>query len=265
MRTLPLLALLLAAAAPAAGQGIVIPLRCEGACPADGTLPRIAVDSVEMWATVERGAATTHVEHHFHVPAGAADAAFFVPLPADATITGVSVYLEGTLVRYNEASGPDVSRWIVEGIVRDRPDAGLGAYAGAPLVHVPLLAGAAGPYRVQVSYVQPLRTENGTLTYRYPLSAGGAAARAGQVTLGATVRTEAGFRDLRSPSHAVDVTWGTEAGRCRPQAACGFTSVPSRRVRIVRAAPGPGDRARDFELVYTPAEAGDARRSVSVP
>jgi hypothetical protein len=271
MRTLPLLALLSLAAAPAAAQGIVIPLRCDRECPANGSLPRISVDSVRMWATLERGSATTHVDHRFHNElAGAVDAAFFFPLPADATISSVSVYRDGTLDQYNEWSGPDESRWIAEGIARGRDGSGrdasrLEGYAGRALVHVAvrLPAGAAG--RLQIIYRQPIQAENGLHTYRYPLSAGGEAARAGHVALGATVRTETGFRDLRSPSHAVQVEWGTELGRCPPQSACGTTSVPSQRVKVIRLTPAPGDWTRDFELVYTAADAAGERRSASHP
>lgn len=266
MRTLPLLALLVLAAAPATAQGIVISIRCDHECPANGTLPRIAADSVQVSASVDRGVAITHVDHHFHnALAGEVDAAFFFPLPADAEVYGVSVFLDGRLEQYQRWSGPDESRWIVAGIAREWPDAGLGAYAGAPLVHVPVRVPAEGSHRVQISYAQPMLAENGTFTYRYPLSAGGGAAPAGRLTLHATVRTEAGFRDLRSPSHAVRVEWGTEAGRCRPEAACGSTAVGSSRVKIVHFAAGPGDRARDFELVYTPAEPDGQGRSASFP
>jgi hypothetical protein len=266
MRTLPLLALLVLAAAPAGAQGIVIPLRCDRECPANGSLPRIGVDSVEVWATVERGVATTRVEHQFHnVLHSAVEAAFFFPLPAGATIRTVSVYDGQELDRYDEWTGPDESRWIAEGIVRGRLDSGLEGYAGAELVHVPVRLSARGSGRVKISYTQPMVAENGTFTYRYPLATGGEAARAGHVTLGATVETEAGFRDLRSPSHAVRVEWGTEAGRCRPEAACGYTNVSSRRVKVVRLTPGPGDRARDFEIAWTAAEPDGARRSVSIP
>ncbi|HST59769.1 MAG TPA: VIT domain-containing protein [Longimicrobium sp.] len=264
MRTVSLLALLALAAAPAAAQGIVIPLRCERACPADGALPRMAADSVEVWAAVYPGVAITHVDHHFHTE-DALDAAFFFPLPADANVYGVSVSFDGGDDQHLPWSDAGESRRIVEGIVRERPDAGLGAYAGTALMHVPVHIPAGGAHRVQISYAQPMTARGGTFTYRYPLAAGGTAAHAGHVTFGATVTTETGFRDLRSPSHTVEVEWGTEAGPCRPEAACGFTDVPSRRVKIVLFTPGPGDRARDFELVFTPADSEVERRNVSIP
>ncbi|HYW14512.1 MAG TPA: hypothetical protein VE871_21270 [Longimicrobium sp.] len=264
MRTLPLLALLALAAAPVAAQGIVIPLRCERACAADGTPPRIAADRVEVWAAVYRGVAITHVDHHFHT-VGAVEGAFFFPLPADADVYGVSLYLDGGDEQHQPWSDPGESQRMVDAIIRERPDAGLAPYRGAALVHVPVRVPAAGAHRVQISYAQPMTAHDGTFTYRYPLAAGGAAARAGHMTFGATVTTETGFRDLRSPTHAVDVEWGTEAGRCRPEAACGSTTVGSQRVKIIRFTPSPGDRARDFELVYTPADSATARRNVSSP
>jgi hypothetical protein len=264
MRTLPLLAFLALAAAPVAAQGIVIPPRCERGCAADGSLPHIAADSVEVWAAVYRGVAITHVDHHFHTD-GAVEGAFFFPLPADADVYGVSISVDGGGERHPPWSSPAESRRMVDAIIRERPDAGLAAYRGTALVHVPVRVTAGGAHRVQISYAQPMTAHDGTFTYRYPLSAGGAAARAGQVTFGATVTTETGFRDLRSPSHAVHVEWGTESGPCRPQAACGSTSVGSRRVKIVRFTPSPGDRARDFELVFTPADSAAARRNASNP
>ncbi|HYW14513.1 MAG TPA: VIT domain-containing protein [Longimicrobium sp.] len=269
MRTLPLLALLSLAAAPAAAQGVVIPLRCDRECPANGTLPRMAVDSVKVWATVDGGVATTRVEHQFHnVLGGTVEAAFFFPLPVDATISSVSVYVDGKLEEYNRWSGPDESRWIAEGLVRWQEafgleEGGLEEYAGTALVHIPLRLAARSAGRVQISYRQPVVAENGTFTYRYPLSAG--AVPAGHLTLGATVKTETGFRDLRSPSHAVQVEWGTELRRCPPTAACGYTSGPSQRVKTIRLTPAPGDWTRDFEIVYTPADAADERRSASHP
>ncbi|HST59768.1 MAG TPA: hypothetical protein VLK84_13785 [Longimicrobium sp.] len=271
MRTLPLLALPLImlpllAAAPAAAQGIVVPVRCDRECPANGSLPGIAMDSVDVWVTVDRGVAVTRVDHRFsNVLHGAVESAFFFPLPVDATIRSVWVYMDGELEQYNRWSGPDESRWIAEGIVRHQPDAGLGAYAGTALMHVPVRLSARGTGRVQISYAQPVIAENGTFTYRYPLAAGREAARAGHLALGATVKTETGFRDLRSPSHAVQVEWGTELGRCPPQSACGSMSVPSRRVKTIRLTPAPGDWRRDFELVYTAADSAAERRNASHP
>ena len=55
-------------------------------------------------------------------------------------------------------------------------------------------------------------------------------------------------------------------GRCPPQSRCGFTSVPSRRVKVVRLEDKPDARTRDFVLVYVPAPApAEARDTTAAP
>jgi hypothetical protein len=263
MRILTLLALL-SLTGPAAAQGIVVPVGCRGGCPGD-RLPRtFALDTVQAWANLERGSARTSVDHVFrNQTADTVDAAFFFPLPADAIVYQVSVvdaarpaHDRDRLLQYNEWSRPDESRWILEGLMREGRDAVLREYAHAVLVHVPVRDIPPGGVRaLQIVYTQPLRAENGAISWRYPLRAGAGAAPAGHLALGLTVKTEAGFRDIASPSHTVDVQLGTEPGPCAPEERCGTKGYPSQRVRVVRMLASDGNRARDFELVYTPAAA----------
>jgi len=172
----------------------------------------------------------------------------------------VTVQEGSELVLYNEWSGPEESRWILEGLARERRDARLRQYAAASVVHVRIPAIAAhGSKRMQIGYSQPLRADGGVIAYRYPLSL---AAAAGHLTLGMTVKTEAGFQDVHSPSHAVDVQLGTESGRCLPQERCGTRGFPSERVRVIRLLSGRGARTRDFELRYTPVQAEGIGASV---
>lgn len=268
MRIIPIIALLVLAAAPAAAQGIVVPLRCEGACPADGRLPRsLAMDTVRVWGNVLRGHATIYVDHVVrNQTAGTLDGAFFFPLPPGAAIHTVSVFEGEELERYGDWSGPGESRRMLEEIVRERPDAGLREYAGTGVVHVEVPSiPPRGSQRVQIVYTQPLRAVDGTLSLRYPLSVGASVVDIGHLSIGFTVTTAAGFRDLRSPSHAVDVQPGTESARCPREMRCGYRGVTSHRVKIVRLRQGHGDRTRDFEILYTPEDAAAERRSASIP
>ena len=269
MRALPLLALLsISTAASAAAQAVVVPVRCHGACPAADRLPDLLeLDSVSVWAHLEREAAITYVDHTIRNPtAGIVDAAFFFPLPDDAVLERVHVQEGDELEVYNEWSGPDESRWILEGIVRERPDSRLRAYAGMRVVHIRIPSvPARGTQHLQIAYRQPLRAANGTLAYRYPLSLGAGVTPVGDLRLGMTVKTEAGFRELHSPSHPVEVHWGTEPGPCPLRARCGSMSVASYRVRVVRLQPAPDSRARDFEVVYTPDPPQAARNAAWRP
>lgn len=237
----------LAAPVTAPAQGILLPVRCADGCAAVS----LAIDSVQVWANVERGAAATYVNHVFRNHSDqAVDAAFFFPTPAGAELFRATVQIGGRLTQYNEWSGPDESRWLAQGIARERPPAGLPEHAATRVTHFPVKAiPPRGTVRMQIAYSQPLRAEGGAITWRYPLSTG---APIGHLRLGMEIKTEAGFADVRSPSHAVDVQWGQEPGPCQPQERCGTRGYPSERVRVIRMLRGDGARARDFELVYTP-------------
>lgn len=265
MRTLPLLALLsLAPAASAAAQAIVLPVSCQGACPAaERTRGALVLDTVAVWASVDGRGAATYVSHTIRNDTPAeVDGAFFFPLPRGAVVERVMVYKAyGPVDTYNEWSGPAESRRMIDEIVRQRPGSELRSFAGMEVVHVRVPSiPAGGTKHLQIGYREAPRARGAARVYRYPLAALGAGAPVSEFTLRLTVKTEAGFVDLRSPSHAVDVQWGTEMGRCPPQARCGFTSVASRRVKVVRLQDVADARTRDFVLVYTPA-AGPCRRA----
>jgi hypothetical protein len=271
---IPILILVsLAVAAPAASQAIVVPVRCQGACPAQ--LPALfPLDSVRAWANLGDGEANTSVFNVFsNETAGTTDAALFFPLPADATVYRVSVvdanrpaHDPNALLQYNEWSLDDESRWIAEGLMRDRGIDALREYAGTRVVHVSVRDIPPGGRRhVQIQYSQPLRAQDGAIAYRYPLNVGADASPLGDLRLGLEIKTEAGFVDVGSPSHAVDVHWGSESGRCLPQERCGTRGFPSERVRVIRLQPGQDDRGRDFRVVYTPRPAPADRRTVSTP
>lgn len=252
---IPLLPLLsLVAAAPALAQAIVVPIRCQGACPAAERLPGILpLDTVKVWMNVGPYASSTFVWHYFrNVTTGTVDAAFFLPLPDDVTVYSVSVSRGAELIQYNEWSREDEARWILRGLAREGRGALLRDYGRRRLVHVPLRDIPPGETRqVQVSYSRPTPLDR-TVTVRYPLGVGASASPIGKLELGMEVETEGGFLEIRSPSHPVSIETGSEAGPCAPQARCGTMGVPSHRVRVVRMEPGRGVRERDFVLVYTP-------------
>lgn len=269
MRPILLLAILaLPSAAPAASQAILVPVRCKGDCPAPDRLPRaLPADTVQVWANVERGAATTTVHHTFrNETGGVIDGALFFPLPEDATVAHIAVYpAGGELTQYNDWNGDDESRWILEGMARDRPRSGLRAYLGRRVLHAPVLdIPAGGAMTVRFQYTQPLRETREGLAYAYPLSAGGDAPPIDGLSLGLEIKTEAGFRAVSSPSHDVALGWGSESVRCPPTHRCGYRGAESHRIRVVRMREGVAARRKDFHLVYTPTPPG-APDAVSRP
>jgi len=268
MRAILLVPILtLSAAAPAASQAILLPLRCQGDCPAPDRLPRaLPADTVGVWAHVERGVASTSVSHTFrNETGGVIDGALFFPLPADAEVSHVTVSTErGELTQYDEWSRDDESRWILEGMARERPRSGVRAFLGRRVLHAPVLAiPARGATTVRVEYTQRLAETREGLAYIYPLSAGGDAPIGG-LSLGLQIRTEAGFRAVASPSHEVEMGWGSEPVPCPRTHRCGTMGATSRRIRVVRMRGGPETRRRDFRMVYTPTPPG-APDAVSAP
>jgi len=259
--SLSLLALVFASATSALAQGMVVAVPCPGACGAAGEPPeRIQIDSVDVWADLRGDTATTYVSHVIRNPTGAAvEGAFFFPLPRGASVQRVVVSENGRAVLYNEWSAPAQSRRILRQLLHGQPSSQAGSFRDAQVVHVRIPAIPPGATRrLQIGYSQPLRARAGSLVYQYPL-AGAATAPAGELSLGVTVTTRAGFTELHSPSHAVDVRWGSEMGRCPPGARCGFTGVPSRRQKVVRMEHTPDARTHDFVLVYTPSAGEGAR------
>ena len=90
-------------------------------------------------------------------------------MPADAVVTRVTVQEGRELELYNEWSGPDESRWILEGFRRERDAQGLPAYPGTTLVHVRVPSiPAHGAQHLQIAYTQPLRAEDGAITWPPP-------------------------------------------------------------------------------------------------
>ena len=254
MRHVVLFALLsLTAAVPAPAQGILVPIRCTAGCAGDARLPAALVsDSVLVSINLERGEPETYASFTFrHAGPGTVDAGFFFPLPAGATVTRLSVTVDGKLTQYNEWSRPDESRWIFAGASRGH--AVLRAYDADRVLHAPVRdVPPGGVVQLQVGYSEPRSTEGEAFTYRYPLSEGARAAPIGALRLVATLRHEAGFREVASPTHPVTVRLGTESARCPPEYRCGYRGVPSRRARVVVLEGGREAQARDFVLRWTP-------------
>ncbi|MFL5383224.1 MAG: VIT domain-containing protein [Longimicrobiaceae bacterium] len=265
MRPTALLSLLaLAVASPAAAQGIVLPVRCGGACPARP----LVLDSVRVFASLnEHGIASTYVSHVIrNASSDSVEGAFFFPIPEGAEVDQVMVHLGQDILLYGEWTRPEEARLLLDGLARERPRAGLAAYRGRRVIHVRVPAIPPGGVRqLRIGYSQRVPTDGRPITWRYPLSLGAAASPIGHLQLGMEVSTRSGFTDLRSPTHHVDVQWGTEMGRCPPQSRCGYMSVPSRRVKVVRLEPSADARRRDFELVYVLAPPGTVRPVLEEP
>jgi hypothetical protein len=259
MRPVPILALAaaLAASVPSAAQGIAVAVSpgCSAPCPTIA----LPADSVTISALVQPSGSRTVVEHSIRNASGEpVDANFFLPVPADAQVGVIAVLDEVALLAYGNGDGPGPLADSVEAILHAHPHLPLRPLVGRRVVHVPLPEMASGATRrVQVIYSEPPRHQGARRVYTYPLAAAADAPFA-RLAVTVEVRTEHGFRgEIAAPSHPVRVRDGSEPGPCHPQARCGTTNRPSRRIREIRLAAGPEAAAADFRIEYLPLDADD--------
>lgn len=242
MKSLRMLWVALAALAvlPAAGraQGIIVPNhchtpRCVPPRPGPVGLP---VESITFETTIEGQVATTHVTQVFRNESPVVmEGTYFFPLPDDASISEFAIW-DGDRRLEGEVRPRDEARRIYEEIVRRVRDPGLLEYAGTNLFQARIFPiPAHGTKKLELTYTQVLRAENGTVGYRYPLGTGRNAAPIERLSGRVQLRS-GGLRTIYSPSHDVDVR--REDGR----ASVSFEH-DARRER------------RDFQLFYALTEA----------
>jgi len=250
MKSLRLLWLALAALAvhPVAGlraQGIIIPDHCRPhrPCPQPSARPALPVESITFETTIDGQVATTHVTQVFRNETGQVlEGTYFFPLPDDASISEFAIW-DGDRRLAGEVRPRDEARRIYEEIVRRVRDPGLLEYAGSNLFQARIFPiPARGTKKLELTYTQVLRAENGTVGYRYPLGTGRNAAPIERMSGRVQLRSQGALRTVYSPSHEVDVR--REGGR----ATVSFEQ-DARRER------------RDFQLFYA---LGDAEVGMSL-
>jgi Ca-activated chloride channel family protein len=237
------LALAALAVLPAAGraQGIIVPAHCvagqHARCdPRPGPIG-LPVESITFETTIEGQVATTHVTQVFRNETPAIlEGTYFFPLPDDASISEFAIW-DGERRLEGEVRPRDEARRIYENIVRRVRDPGLLEYAGPNLFQARIFPiPARGTKKLELTYTQVLRSENGTVGYRYPLGTGRNAAPIERLAGRVRLRSGGGLRTIYSPSHEVDVQ--REGGR----ATVSFEQ-DARRER------------RDFQLFYALSDA----------
>ncbi|HEX2080042.1 MAG TPA: VWA domain-containing protein, partial [Longimicrobium sp.] len=118
-------------------------------------------------------------------------------------------------------------------IVRRVRDPGLLEYAGQNLFQARIFPiPGRGTKKLELTYTQVLRAENGTVGYRYPLGIGRNASRIERLAGRVALRANGGLRTVYSPSHDVDVR--------RDGGSAATVSFEQ----------GPRSERRDFQLFY---------------
>jgi Ca-activated chloride channel family protein len=194
------LAMVLAAAIPAAAQGIIIPNEPD--------LPPLALHKHRVKVEIDRQAATTSVEQVFvNNTDRSLEAQYVFPIPKGATMSHFTMLVngkeqEGQIVEKTEA------RRIYTQIVNRSQDPGLLESLGAGLFRAsifPILPRSSQTITLRFEQVVP--GENGLVQYTYPVRCGQKKGPSiqGEFGLEVAVKSASPILSVYSPSHTVDV------------------------------------------------------------
>ncbi len=234
-----LLVLICATTMNAHAQGVIIPRPC-GRCPRPFPLPRpiplprsLPVKSIKLDTKIREQVATTHVEQIFRNDTNATlEGTYFFPIPETASITEFAIW-DGNRRLVGEVRSREEARRIYDDIVRRQRDPGLLEYAGKDLFQASIFP--INPHsdkKLELTYTQILRAENGTVAYRYPLGTGRQLASIGTIAGRIEIEGRDSLRNIYSPGHRIDTA--RNAGN---RARISFESA--------------GREPQDFQLFYT--------------
>src|SRR5262245_9548760 len=160
------------------GQGIIIPRPCPRQiirCPLPQQVPLqpLKVKSISISTKINDQVATTRVEQVFENDSPyVIEGVYFFPLPDNVSITEFAMW-EGGKRLAGEVRSRDEARRIYDDIVRARRDPALLEYAGKNLFQASIFPiQPNSDKKIELTYSQVLRSENGTVGYRYPLGTG---------------------------------------------------------------------------------------------
>ncbi len=226
------MALTLVLPTPASAQVIIDPPHppcpwwdCQGEA-------EVVVENYRVDVTIEEGIALTRVRQVLRNDSEfLAEGEFLRPVPADAMVTGLTLWIDGEPVDGELLDGA-AARRAYEDIVRRTLDPALLEYAGDGLLRLRVFPIAPHETRtVEISYRQVLPADTGLARYRHPLGREHNAT-VESVEAHLTIRSNASIKTVYSPTHDV-----------------GIDRLTDRRVDVGYEGSGAGER--DFVLYYS--------------
>lgn len=205
-RTIILVAALaaLAAAAPALrADGFIIPDRRPGGEPVPPLSVKYHRVKVEIVDQVARTSIDQVFVNHFDRDI---EGTYIFPVPEGASVTDFAMFIGGERVK-GEILDSGRARGIYEDIVRRLRDPGLLEYAGRNLFRARVYPiPGRGEKRVQISYTEVLKADNGLVRYLYPLSTERFSRDPlGDVGIGVRIESQVPVVNVYSPSHRISV------------------------------------------------------------
>ncbi len=206
-------------------QGIIIPIPCDQVRRCPGPRPpripppsNVPVKSIKIDTKISGQVATTRVEQVFENKTPyTLEGRYFFPIPEDASVEQFAIWENGKKLS-GEVRSREEARRIYNEIVRRMMDPGLLEYAGRDLFQASIFPiPGNSEKKLEITYTQVLKSDSGTVSYRYPLG-GPAGLEANPVVRGAerapvgvsvsgtiAISADRAIRNIYSPSHSIDV------------------------------------------------------------
>ncbi len=175
--------------------------------PTDEKVPPLAVKYLRVGTAITDGVATTKVEQVFiNSTNRQLEANFVFPLPKDAAIAELAIYINGKRITAELIDAPK-ARKIYEDIVRRALDPALLEYMGNELFRLRVFPiPPNGEQRVELEYSQTLDYDAGLYKFVYPLRIGERfSATLEDFSLSATIESKVPITSIYSPSHTIGI------------------------------------------------------------
>ena len=202
------LALLLAMPLPALAQTDVIepipPLPCPWwDC---GDTGPVVVEQYRVDSTIDGPIATTRITQVLRNDGvGLAEGRFLMPIPADAAVTGLTLWIDDEPVAGEILDG-DAARRTYEQIVRETLDPALLEFVDDDLLSLSVFPIPAGAERtVEVEYRQVLAPDSGLVRYRQPMAREHHGVDIERVIARIEIIQPDGVKAVHSPTHAISL------------------------------------------------------------
>lgn len=174
-----------------------------GVCPA-----YLRVKNHNVTATIENQIAHTKIDQIFVNDSDAVlEGTYIFPLPADATISDFAMYVDGQRLE-GKVLDRDQARTIYQDTVRRLRDPALLEYIGRGAFQARIYPIAPhSEKRVEISYSQILKIENGLVKYIYPLSTEKFSTQPlANVSINIDLKSSQALKAIYSPSHNVSIS-----------------------------------------------------------
>ncbi|HKP88218.1 MAG TPA: VIT domain-containing protein [Blastocatellia bacterium] len=244
LRMLALLGLMIFGGGTAYAQGVIIPDECHRCPPLPRPLPRpiprvLNIKSVKITTKIDSQVATTKVEQVFENDTPyRLEGSYFFPIPESASLSDFAIY-DGDKRMAGEVMEKARARQIYNEIVRRQIDPGLLEYVGKDLFQASVFPiEPRSTKKIELTYTQVIKSEGGTISYRYELGSGRRIQPQPIREIAASVEISSpiDLKNIFSPSHKISVSKDGE-----------------RRARLSFEGRGE-DTQKDFLLYYSLSE-----------